>query len=161
MGSSFFRASIMGLLPNDRDLTKPSETVELVVDASDYRVKVVDLVVRLDHFLVERINWRSRNSIQQLIREGFVLVDVPMWSPSGTHLIILCIYIRILIWRQIEVLLLVDLVSGFVVTISGSWAHEERGSCDMPKVSRLHTHYFASVDPSISDLLDRPASVST
>ena len=76
MGSSFFRASIMGLLPNDRDLTKPSETVELVVDASDYRVKVVDLVVRLDHFLAERINWRSRNSIQKLIREGFVLVDV-------------------------------------------------------------------------------------
>ena len=65
----------MGLLPNDRDLTEPPEAVELVVDASDYRVKVADLVVRLDHFLAERINWRSRNSIQKLIREGFELVD--------------------------------------------------------------------------------------
>ena len=75
MGGSFFRVFTMGLLPNDRDLTEPPEAVELVVDASDFRVKVVDLVVRLDHFLAERINWRSRNSIQKLIREGFVLVD--------------------------------------------------------------------------------------
>ena len=65
----------MGLLPNDRDLTEPPAQIELVVEASDYRVKVADLVLRLDHFLAERISWRSRNSIQKLIREGYVLVD--------------------------------------------------------------------------------------
>lgn len=73
----------MGLLPNDRDLTEPPETVELSVDASDYRIKVADLVVRLDHFLAERIKWRSRNSIQKLIREGFVLVDAS--TPARPH----------------------------------------------------------------------------
>jgi 23S rRNA pseudouridine1911/1915/1917 synthase len=74
----------MGLLPNDRDLTEPPETVELSVDASDFRIKVADLVVRLDHFLAERISWRSRNSIQKLIREGFVMVDAsPPDRPRG------------------------------------------------------------------------------
>lgn len=75
MGGSFSCVFTMGLLPNDRDLTEPPEEVELWVDASDFRVKVADLIVRLDHFLAERITWRSRNSIQKLIREGYVLVD--------------------------------------------------------------------------------------
>lgn len=65
----------MGLLPKDRDLNRPPEEVELRVDASDFRVKISELSLRLDHFLAEHITWRSRNSIQSLVKDGFVLVD--------------------------------------------------------------------------------------
>ena len=65
----------MGLLPKDRDLTAPPEEVELVVDASDFRTKVSELVVRLDQFLGEHIHWRSCSSLQKLVRDGYVYVD--------------------------------------------------------------------------------------
>ncbi len=65
----------MGFLPKDRDLTEPVERVELTVDASDFRVKARDLVMRLDQFLAEHLRWRSRTSIQELIRGGHVHVD--------------------------------------------------------------------------------------
>ncbi|MDA1265439.1 MAG: RluA family pseudouridine synthase [Planctomycetota bacterium] len=75
----------MGLLPKDRDLNRPQEQVELVVDASDFQVKVDELVLRLDHFLGEHLTWRSRNSIQKLVRDGFVLVDASSPDhPEGT-----------------------------------------------------------------------------
>ena len=49
----------MGLFPKDRDLTQSPKEVELRVDA----------------FLVRHLTWRSRTSIQDLIRDGQVLVD--------------------------------------------------------------------------------------
>ncbi len=65
----------MGILPQDRDLSEPLSEIELAVRASDYRLKVADLSLRLDHFLAEHITWRSRNAVQKLIRDGYVLVD--------------------------------------------------------------------------------------
>ena len=75
----------MGLLPKDRDLTEPPEEVELVVDASDFRVKAAQLSMRLDQFLGERLHWRSRASIQKLVRDGYVFVDASTPDhPQGT-----------------------------------------------------------------------------
>ena len=75
----------MRLLPKDRDLTVPPEEVELVVDASDFRVKVKDLVLRLDQFLGEHLRWRSRSSVQKLVRDGYVFVDASTPDhPQGT-----------------------------------------------------------------------------
>jgi len=47
----------------------------LVVDASALGLKIEDVHLRLDAFLVPHLSWRSRSSIQHLIREGFLLVD--------------------------------------------------------------------------------------
>ena len=75
----------MGLLPKDRDLNQPPDRVELVVDASDFRVKAESLVLRLDQFLGEHVTWRSRSSIQRLIKDGYVLVDAATpEQPGGT-----------------------------------------------------------------------------
>ena len=75
----------MGLLPKDRDLTVPLEDVELVVLASDFREKAEGFVMRLDQFLGEHLHWRSRNSIQKLVRDGYVYVDCATPDhPSGT-----------------------------------------------------------------------------
>ena len=75
----------MGLLPKDRDLNRPPEEVELVVDASDFRVKASSLNLRLDQFLGEFLTWRSRSSIQRLIKDGYVLVDAATPDhPQGT-----------------------------------------------------------------------------
>ena len=75
----------MGLLPKDRDLNRPPDRVELVVDASDFRVKADSLVLRLDQFLGEHLTWRSRSSIQRLVKDGYVLVDAATPDhPAGT-----------------------------------------------------------------------------
>lgn len=73
----------MGLLPKDRDLNRTPEEIELSVDASDFRVKVADLVLRLDQFLGQHLKWRSRTSIQRLIKAGHVLVDAA--TPDHPH----------------------------------------------------------------------------
>jgi len=65
----------MGLFGKDRDLTQAPDRVELRVDASALRTKAEDLAVRLDHFLTQHLKWRSRSSIQALIRDGYVLID--------------------------------------------------------------------------------------
>jgi 23S rRNA pseudouridine1911/1915/1917 synthase len=65
----------MNLFPKDRDLTRAPERVELRVDASAYGMRHAELEVRLDHFLARHLKWRSRSSIQELIRAGWVLVD--------------------------------------------------------------------------------------
>jgi 23S rRNA pseudouridine1911/1915/1917 synthase len=65
----------MGLFPKHRDLTKAPTHVELTVDASGLRMRIEDVDIRLDAFLVHHLTWRSRASIQELIRDGFVLVD--------------------------------------------------------------------------------------
>lgn len=65
----------MGLFPKDRDLTEAPREVELRVDCSDLRLRADDVNIRLDAFLVHYLTWRSRTSIQDLIWNGFVLVD--------------------------------------------------------------------------------------
>lgn len=65
----------MGIFPRERDLTKAPTQVELDVDCSDLRMKAAEVNVRLDAFLARYLTWRSRTSIQGLIREGYVLVD--------------------------------------------------------------------------------------
>src|SRR6185436_20063506 len=49
--------------------------VELRVDASDLRMRTELVEIRLDAFLVRHLTWRSRTSIQDLIRGGQILVD--------------------------------------------------------------------------------------
>ena len=65
----------MGLFPKDRDLTQAPKEVELRVDASDLRVRTEAVEIRLDAFLVLHLTWRSRTSIQDLIKSGQILVD--------------------------------------------------------------------------------------
>ncbi|MEO0650141.1 MAG: RluA family pseudouridine synthase [Planctomycetota bacterium] len=65
----------MRLFPKDRDLSESPDHVELVVRASDLNLPVEEVHVRLDAFLSKFLHWRSRTSIQELIRDGFVAVD--------------------------------------------------------------------------------------
>jgi 23S rRNA pseudouridine1911/1915/1917 synthase len=65
----------MRLFPRDRDLSQPLERIELRVRASDFGLPVEDVELRLDHFLGRHLTWRSRNSIQNLIKAGAILVD--------------------------------------------------------------------------------------
>ena len=65
----------MGLFPKDRDLSTIPDRIELHVDASHFRIRPDELHIRLDQFLAEHLSWRSRTSIQELIRTGSVLVD--------------------------------------------------------------------------------------
>jgi 23S rRNA pseudouridine1911/1915/1917 synthase len=75
----------MGLFPKDRDLTQAPREVELKVDASDLRQRAEAVEIRLDAFLVLHLTWRSRNSIQELVRAGQVLVDASTPDhPRGT-----------------------------------------------------------------------------
>jgi len=73
----------MRLFPKGRDLSRPPERVELEVRASDLRLPVEAVELRLDHFLAKSLVWRSRSSLQNLIREGHVLVDVCAPERSG------------------------------------------------------------------------------
>jgi 23S rRNA pseudouridine1911/1915/1917 synthase len=73
------------LLPKHRDLNERLERIELRVDASALRLPVEDVHVRLDVFLASRLKWRSRSSIQNLIRDGFLHVDASSPEhPAGT-----------------------------------------------------------------------------
>ncbi len=65
----------MRLFPKDRDLSESPDHVELVVRASDLNLPVEEVHVRLDAFLAKFLHWRSRTSIEELIREGLVSVD--------------------------------------------------------------------------------------
>lgn len=65
----------MRLFPRDRDLSKPVEELELCVRASDFGLPVEEVDMRLDHFLARHMPWRSRSSIQNLVREGYVAID--------------------------------------------------------------------------------------
>ncbi len=67
----------MSLFPKDRDLTRPLERVELVVSASDLRLPVEEVHVRLDAFLAHHLHWRTRTGVQALVRAGHVFVDAP------------------------------------------------------------------------------------
>jgi 23S rRNA pseudouridine1911/1915/1917 synthase len=65
----------MGLFGRERDLNKVPSQVDLVVDASSWQRPHDGFEVRLDSFLVRHLSWRSRTSIQELIRSGHVLID--------------------------------------------------------------------------------------
>ena len=65
----------MRLFPKDRDLSEGTDRVELRVRASDFQTRRDELEIRLDHFLTRYLPWRSRNQVQDLIREGHLLVD--------------------------------------------------------------------------------------
>jgi len=67
----------MGLFPTDRDLNRPPERVEFQVRASSFGLRAEELNMRLDAFLARRLTWRSRASIQRLIRDGWTSVAVP------------------------------------------------------------------------------------
>lgn len=73
----------MGLFPKDRDLAEPPDKVELEVRASDYQARADELQVRLDAFLGRHLTWRSRNSIQTLIQDGYVFVGAPAPDRPG------------------------------------------------------------------------------
>lgn len=64
----------MGLFPKDRNLADAPERVELEVRASDFGLRKDEVSLRLDTFLQRHLSWRSRNSIQSLIKEGYVSV---------------------------------------------------------------------------------------
>ena len=75
----------MGLFGKDRDLTQPQDRVELMVDASALGERVEDVSIRLDSFLARHLKWRSRSSLKELVREGWVQVDASTPErPEGT-----------------------------------------------------------------------------
>lgn len=75
----------MGLFEKDRDLTEAPGEVRLVVDASAFRVKAKGFAMRLDHFLAHHLKWRSRSSVQTLVKDGYVEVDAARPdAPEGT-----------------------------------------------------------------------------
>ncbi|MDF1839746.1 MAG: RluA family pseudouridine synthase [Planctomycetota bacterium] len=65
----------MGLFEKERDLNRPPDRIHLEVDGSFFRLKANELHLRLDQFLLAHLTWRSRTSIQALVRDGFVQVD--------------------------------------------------------------------------------------
>ena len=65
----------MGLFGKERDLNEAPTHVELVVSANDWQRPHAGFEIRLDSFLVRHLTWRSRTSVQELIRDGYVLVD--------------------------------------------------------------------------------------
>jgi 23S rRNA pseudouridine1911/1915/1917 synthase len=73
------------LFPKDRDLSAGTDRVELRVRASDFQARADDLEIRLDVFLARHMPWRSRSSIQALIKDGYLLVDPSTPDhPNGT-----------------------------------------------------------------------------
>ena len=75
----------MRLFPRDRDLSQPLERIELRVRASDFGLPVEDVDLRLDQFLAHHMTWRSRTSVQALIRDGAILLDaVSPDQPEGS-----------------------------------------------------------------------------
>ena len=75
----------MGLFGKDRDLTQPQDRVELLVDASALGERVEDVSIRLDSFLARHLKWRSRSSLKELVRDGWVYVDASTPErPEGT-----------------------------------------------------------------------------
>ncbi|MEZ6003139.1 MAG: RluA family pseudouridine synthase [Planctomycetota bacterium] len=65
----------MGLFEKERDLNRAPDRIVLTVDGSFFQQKSHEVQVRLDQFLLAHLHWRSRTSIQKLIRDGQVLVD--------------------------------------------------------------------------------------
>ena len=64
----------MSLFPKDRNLALAPDRVDLPVRACDFGEKTAGFEIRLDAFLTRHLTWRSRTSIQRLVREGYVRV---------------------------------------------------------------------------------------
>jgi 23S rRNA pseudouridine1911/1915/1917 synthase len=74
----------VGLFGKERDLNRPPEEVLLEVDGSFFQTRKEELEIRLDHFLGAHLTWRSRSSIQRLIKDRFVYLDPSApEAPSG------------------------------------------------------------------------------
>lgn len=75
----------MALFPKNRNLSETLDRVELEVRASDFGMKGEDVAMRLDAFLCHHLTWRSRASLQKLIKDGYVLVAAsrPESAPHG------------------------------------------------------------------------------
>lgn len=65
----------MRIFPKDRDLSEGTEVVELRVRASDFQAPADDFEIRLDVFLARFLSWRSRSSVQHLVRDGDISID--------------------------------------------------------------------------------------
>ncbi len=75
----------MGIFEKDRDLTEAPKEVRLLVDASTFRVPIQGFVMRLDKFLGHHLKWRSRSSVQTLVKDGYVEIDAARpEAPNGT-----------------------------------------------------------------------------
>ena len=75
----------MGIYEKNRDLNQVHREVALVVDAQHFREPVRGFSMRLDQFLAARIDWRSRSSVQSLVRDGYVWVDLARpEAPEGS-----------------------------------------------------------------------------
>lgn len=75
----------MGIFEKDRDLTEAPTDVRFAVDASSFRVKERGFAMRLDKFLSHHLKWRSRSSVQTLVKDGYVSVDgARPDAPEGT-----------------------------------------------------------------------------
>ena len=75
----------MGLFQPERNLNRPPETVEILVSASSLGVRPGEVNVRLDAYLSKHLKWRSRSSIQRLIKEGWTSIDASRPDkPHGT-----------------------------------------------------------------------------
>jgi 23S rRNA pseudouridine1911/1915/1917 synthase len=65
----------VGIFGRERDLTEAPREIELRVDASAWQRPHDSFEIRLDSFLARHLSWRSRTSLQELVRDGHVLVD--------------------------------------------------------------------------------------
>ncbi len=65
----------MGLFPKDRNLAAAPDRLVLPVRASDFRASPAEFEIRLDAFVHHHLRWRSRTSVQRLIRDGYVLLE--------------------------------------------------------------------------------------
>jgi 23S rRNA pseudouridine1911/1915/1917 synthase len=65
----------MALFEKERDLNRPPEDLILEVDGSYFQAKANELSLRLDQFLAAHLTWRSRSSIRDLVKDGFIELD--------------------------------------------------------------------------------------
>lgn len=65
----------MGIFGKERDLSQAPREVQLEVDASAWGRPHAGFDIRVDSFLGKHLKWRSRTSIQELVKSGHVLVD--------------------------------------------------------------------------------------
>ncbi len=75
----------MRVFPRNRDLSEELTHVDLRVRGSDLQQPESEVHIRLDAFLQRFLTWRSRTSIQELIREGFVALDPSSPSRPDGH----------------------------------------------------------------------------
>tara|TARA_R110002126_G_scaffold83146_1_gene203211 strand:- start:8137 stop:9210 length:1074 start_codon:yes stop_codon:yes gene_type:complete len=65
----------MAFFEKERDLNRPPEDLILEVDGSFFQAKASEWTLRLDQFLAAHLTWRSRSSVRDLVKDGFVELD--------------------------------------------------------------------------------------